>query len=199
MSAKSKSTASEGPPADAITRHFGQRLKHLRQERGWSLESLAGSSGVSRSMLSQIERQQANPTLAVALRIARAFGLTLGELVETPGVSPQVHVIRANDRAFHYHSDNSCDIRTLSPLNLEKDVEFYEIRLKKGGSLRSAPHFQGTREFLTVSRGSVRVESAGDGETLSTGDSASYRADVAHAIVNTGSEEAVLFLVVIYR
>lgn len=198
MPAKSKSSTSTGSP-DAITRHLGQRLKHLRQERGWSLESLAGSSGVSRSMLSQIEREQANPTLAVALRIARAFGLTLGELVESPGASPQVHVIRANDRAFHYHSDNYCDIRTLSPLHLEKDVEFYEIRLKKGGALRSASHFQGTREFLTVSRGHVRVESSGDGETLAPGDSASYRADVPHAIVNTGPEEAVLFLVVIYR
>lgn len=198
MPAKSKTTSAT-PPADAITRHFGQRLKHLRQERGWSLESLAGSSGVSRSMLSQIERQQANPTLAVALRIAQAFGLSLGELVESPGASPQVSVIRSNDRAFHYHSDNHCDIRTLSPLHLEKDVEFYEVRLKKGGALRSAPHFQGTREFLTVSRGQVRVESAGDGEPLAPGDSASYRADVPHAIVNTGQEEAVLFLVVIYR
>jgi transcriptional regulator with XRE-family HTH domain len=199
MPAKSKTPASAGQPADAITRHFGQRLKHLRQERAWSLESLAGSSGVSRSMLSQIERQQANPTLAVALRIARAFGMSLGELVEAPGASPQVHVIRSNDRAFHYHSDDHCDIRTLSPLHLEKDVEFYEIRLKKGGALRSAPHFQGTREFVTVAHGHVRVESAGDGDALSPGDSASYRADVPHAIVNTGTDEAVLYLVVIYR
>ena len=150
-------------------------------------------------MLSQIEREQANPTLAVTLRIAQAFGMSLGELVQEPGASSSVTVIRSNDRAYHYHSDDFCDIRTLSPLNLEKDVEFYEIRLKRGGSLRSAPHFQGTREFLTVSRGTVCVESAGDREVLHTGDSASYRADVAHAIINTGDGEAVLFLVDIYR
>lgn len=199
MPAKSTPSLSSDQSADTISRHLGQRLRQLRAARGWSLESLAGSSGVSRSMLSQIEREQANPTLAVTLRIAQAFGMSLGELVEEPGASSAVSVIRSTDRAYHYHSDGLCDIRTLSPLNLEKDVEFYEIRLQKGGALRSAPHFQGTREFLTVAHGTVRVESASDTEVLHPGDSASYRADVAHAIVNTGDDEAVLYLVDIYR
>jgi quercetin dioxygenase-like cupin family protein len=84
-------------------------------------------------------------------------------------------------------------------LNLEKDVEFYEVQLQPGGALRSAPHFGGTREFLTVQKGQVQVQSAGDSETLNPGDSASYRADVPHAIVNVGKGEAVVFLVDIYR
>ena len=108
-------------------------------------------------------------------------------------------VIRANDHTYHYRSDQDCRIRTLSPLNLEKDVEFYEIRFQAGGALRSAPHFEGTREFLTVQKGRVRVESAGDAEELSPGDSASYRADVEHAIVNSGRSDAAVFLIVIYR
>ena len=124
------------------------------------LESLANASGVSRSMLSQIEREKANPTLAVTLRIARAFGLTLGELIEMPGAASSVTVIRANDHTYHYRSDKDCRIRTLSPLNLEKDVEFYEVRLQPGGALRSSPHFEGTREFLTLQKGRLRIESA---------------------------------------
>jgi len=90
-------------------------------------------------------------------------------------------------------------IRTLSPLHLEKDVELYEIQLQAGGALRSAPHFAGTREFLTVQKGQVRVESAADRDRLSAGDSATYRADVPHAIVNAGRGETVVFLAVIYR
>lgn len=174
-------------------------MKNLRAARGWSLEALATASGVSRSMLSQIEREQANPTLAVTLRIARAFGLTLGELLELPGAASSVTVIRADDHAYHYRSDKDCRIRTLSPLNLEKDVEFYEVRLQPGGALRSSPHFEGTREFLTLQKGRLRIESAGDAEELNAGDSASYRADVPHALVNTGKSEAVVFLNVIYR
>ena len=185
-------------PAQAAER-LGARLKKLRMERGWSLETLADSSGVSRSMLSQIERNQANPTLAVTLRIARSFGMTIGELVEHPGASTAVTVIRAADRAYHFRSDQNCTIRTLSPLNLEKDVEFYEVLLRPGGELRSAPHFEGTREFLTVEKGRVRIESGEDVETLERGDSASYRADVPHALVNVSKGESVLFLVDIYR
>src|SRR6267154_1494347 len=177
-----KSRGSPSPP-DAISRHLGSRVKHLRAGRGWSLEALAAASGVSRSMLSQIEREQANPTLAVTLRIARAFGLTLGELLELPGAASSVTVIRAEDHAYHYRSDKHCQIRTLSPLNLEKDVEFYEVRLQSGGALRSSPHFEGTREFLTVQTGRLRIESASDAEELEPGDSASYRADVPHALI----------------
>jgi transcriptional regulator with XRE-family HTH domain len=186
-------------PTDALHRHLGGRVRHLRTDRGWSLEMLANASGVSRSMLSQIEREQANPTLAVTLRIARAFGLSLGELLESPGASSAVTVIRAEDRAYHYRSDQDCQIRTLSPLNLEKDVEFYEVRMQPGGALRSAPHFEGTREFLTVQKGRLQVESGSDAEELNPGDSASYRADVAHALVNAGKTEAVVYLIVIYR
>ena len=186
-------------PADAISRHLGSRVKQLRADRGWSLEALAAASGVSRSMLSQIEREQANPTLAVTLRIARAFGLTLGELLELPGAASSVTVIRANDHTYHYRSDKDCRIRTLSPLNLEKDVEFYEVRLQRGGALRSSPHFEGTREFITVQQGQLRIESASDVEALEAGDSASYRADVPHALLNVGKGEALAFLIVIYR
>ncbi|MGK0199055.1 MAG: quercetin dioxygenase-like cupin family protein, partial [Yoonia sp.] len=95
--------------------------------------------------------------------------------------------------------DKDCSIRTLSPLDLEKDAEFYELRLKEGGSLRSAAHFEGTREFLTVQRGKVRVESGNDTEELNRGDSGNYRADQPHAIVNLGRGEAVALLVVVYR
>jgi quercetin dioxygenase-like cupin family protein len=125
--------------------------------------------------------------------------LSLGELLEAPGAGSAITVIRADDHAFHYRSDKDCRIRTLSPLNLEKDVEFYEVRLQPGGALRSAPHFEGTREFLTVQKGRVRIESAADAEELGPGASASYRADVAHAIINAGKGEAVVFLIVIYR
>jgi transcriptional regulator with XRE-family HTH domain len=190
-----KTDASHDPDIDSIAR----RLKRLRADRGWSLERLSAACGVSRSMLSQIERDQANPTLAVALRIAAAFGMTIGELVgDTRKRSSAIEVIRADDPAHHYRNDADCRIRTLSPLHLEKDVEFYEVELTAGGTLRSQPHFRGTREFLTVERGRVRIKSGEDVSELGPGDSANYPADVPHAIENAGKREAVMFLVVRY-
>src|SRR6476660_6971728 len=97
MGKKRKTSQARTVPEDAITRHLGGRVKHLRGARGWSLEALSNGSGVSRSMLTQIERDRANPTLAVTLRIAQAFGMSLGDLLEVPGATSSVNIIRADD------------------------------------------------------------------------------------------------------
>ena len=118
-----------------------------------------------------------------------------------PHDSPQIHRTdrRAADRTYHFRSDDACQVRTLSPLHLEKDVEFYEVRLQPGAALTSAAHYHGTREFVTVEAGQVRLTAGRDVVDLARGDSGSYPADVPHEIANVGRSAAVLFLVVIYR
>jgi len=197
MAARAPAAKPSSP--ESVSRHLCERVRDLRRKKGWTLEQLSAACGVSRSMLSQIERNRTNPTLAVAYRIARAFGISIGDLVDLPGATTGLDVIRAEDRTFHFRSDKDCRIRTLSPLHLEKDVEFYEVTLRPGGSLRSAPHFEGTREFLTVQQGTVRVTSGTDSCELQRGDSAHFRADVPHAIANIGKGDAVAFLVDIYQ
>jgi transcriptional regulator with XRE-family HTH domain len=179
--------------------HLSARLKQLRSDRKWSLDALSQASGVSRSMLSEIERGNVNPTLAVTYAIARAFNMQIGEFLETPQATSNLQVIRRGDQSYHYRSDEHVRIRTLSPLPLEKDVEFYEVTLQPGGVLASAAHYAGTREFLTVEKGRIRVTSGGDSSDLDRGDSVSYRADVPHEIANRGTGEAIVFLVDIYR
>jgi transcriptional regulator with XRE-family HTH domain len=197
--ARKPKTTSTQADAESINEDLGRRVKKLRADRGWSLEELASVSGVSRSMLSEIERERANPTLSVTYRIARAFGLTLQNLIESADSASSIQVTRAEDRAQIFRSDKQCQIRTLSPLNLEKDLEFYEVRLPVDGALASQPHVDGTREFLIVKDGSIDLQSGNFTERLAKGDSATYRADVAHSITNSGNQESVLFLVVLYR
>jgi transcriptional regulator with XRE-family HTH domain len=185
--------------AEEVSRHVCRRIHQLRQQRGWSLDVLSRASGVSRSMLSQIERELANPTLAVTVRIASALGLSMSELVDQASPAPGIEIIRADDRSHIFRSDQNCSIRTLSPLHLEKDVEFYEVLLQPGGALRSAAHFEGTREFLTVQKGRVTLVSGDESSELNRADSASYRADVPHEIRNSSRAAAQVFLVVIYQ
>ena len=185
--------------AETVGKALCERVRSLRKRRGWTLDELSAASGVSRSMLSEIERERANPTLVVAYRIAEAFGLTLSELVEGPSAKHRISVIRAADPTYHYRTDERCRIRTLSPLHLEKSVEFYELTLQPGASLRSQPHFEGTQELLTVQRGSLLVAAADTEESLAAGDSAHYPADVPHSIENRSQEEAIAYLVVTYQ
>ena len=197
--ARKASKTSAATDVESINEDFGRRVKKLRADHGWSLEELAALSGVSRSMLSEIELERANPTLNVIYRISRAFGLSLPDLIESADSASSIQVTRANDNAQIFRTDKQCHVRTLSPLNLEKDIEFYEVRLPLGGALTSQPHVDGTREVLIVKNGGVNLQSGNFNESLAKGDSATYRADVAHSISNSGKREAVLFLVVLYR
>lgn len=189
----------QSPEQGSAGQRLCDRVIRLRKEHKLTLEQLAAASGVSRSMLSQIERGRANPTLAVTHRIARTFGLTIGELVDEPNSRPTIELVHADDPTNLFRSDDECTIRTLSPLHMEKNVEFYEIRIAASGRLRSAPHFQGTRELLTVTQGAAHVTSGGHACRLNTNDSAHYRADVPHEIENVGDAELVCFLVVTYK
>ncbi len=185
--------ATSDPSAPAA--NLGGRVRAMRTERGWSLQQLADTSGVSRSMLSQIERNEANPTVMVGLAIARALGASLDELVSTAPDSSPLEVVRGDDPANVYRADESCRLRTLSPLSAHRELEFYEIELPSGGELRSAPHFAGTHEFLTLHEGEVTIEAGDHSARLQAGDSVSYPADVPHAIVNVGDSPALAFLI----
>jgi transcriptional regulator with XRE-family HTH domain len=202
MSSKLRKTAANRPGATPTGESVGEvlcsRVRELRNKKGWTLEEMSAACGVSRSMLSEIERGRANPTLAVAYRIALAFGMSLGELVELPNVTHRLDVIRADDQSYYFRADRYCRIRTLSPLHLEKSVEFYEVVLHGGAALKSEPHFEGAKELLTVQQGAVRVRSGEEAVELAVGDSAHYPADVLHAVENLGPDDAVLFLVVTY-
>ncbi len=182
--------------ADPASEALCNRVTELRKKKSLTLEQLANASGVSRSMLSQIERGQANPTLAVTYRIAQAFGISIGELVDQPWSSANIEVVHGDDPNNLFRMDKECQIRTLSPLHMEKTIEFYELRLKPGSQLKSAPHFEGTKELLTITSGDALVFSGTNSRQLKTGDSAHYRGDLEHAIQNNGKEELLCYLVV---
>jgi transcriptional regulator with XRE-family HTH domain len=178
----------------ALGANFGARVRELRQERRWSLEALAHASGVSRSMLSEVERGEASPTLSLAIAIARALGTRLGDMVDG-GHESELHVVRHNDPAYDYRTEGDCQIRTLSPLVPDRTIEYYRLDFTRGGELRSQPHFTGTREIVYVDVGRIRVESGGDDVVLTAGDSVTFAADVPHAIVNVGRSRARAYLI----
>jgi len=179
--------------------NIGLRVRDRRKRAGLSLDSLARASGVSKAMLSQVEQNKANPTVVVMYKIAQGLGIELGELMGLDRPRRRFEVIRADDSNQLFVANEQVTLRTLSPLSMEKDVEFYEVHLGSGGRLESPPHFQNTEEYLTVAQGRVVLASADEEVTLRKGDSAHYSADVQHSIVNPGRGDARVFLVVKYR
>jgi transcriptional regulator with XRE-family HTH domain len=178
---------------------IGGRVKMHRKRAGMSLDALARASGVSKAMLSQIEQNKANPTVVVMWKISNGLRVDLGQLMGLPRDRRRFEVIRADDPKQVFSSNEKVTLRTLSPLSMEKDVEFYEVLLAPGGELDSAPHFQNTEEYLTVAQGRVVLSCAGEQVVLRKGDSAHYSADLPHRIANVGRAAAHGYLVVKYR
>jgi len=181
---------------------LGPQLQEARKRSHLTLEQLAQISGISKSMLSQIERGQANPTFATLWNIAHALGLDIGSMIGEvePGEAPssKVEVMRAHSTPTLRSADGRCVLRIVSPVETASRVEWYQLNMDQGGLLESEPHAFGTVEHLTCLSGDIRVVSGADEQRLAPGDTARYRGDVPHAIGNIGDGGAVALLVLLY-
>ena len=100
-----------------VNARLARRLRALRDEQALSLEALAARSGVSRSNISLIERNESSPTAAVLDKLAAAFGVTLGSLFEdepSKGAPPSP-LARASDQAVWSDPESGYVRRNLSP------------------------------------------------------------------------------------
>ena len=188
------------PPLAAEPPRVGPALAALREQRALSLDELSRRAGVSKSMLSQIERSQANPTVAVVWRLANALGVPLAELLDDAPRSepPAITVVPAADTPTLGAADARCQLRILGPIELAGQFEWYELTLQAGASLESAGHEPGSREHLSALAGSIEIQSGEALARLKPGETARYAADRPHAIRNNGRGVAQALLVVLH-
>ena len=192
-SAPSATASAAAPPAGAI----GERVRALRDAAGLSLRDLGERSGVSAPMLSQVERGETSPTLAVAAKIARGLELTLSQLLR---LDEQAHVVvvpagRGRTRARAGHR-----VEELTPPlpGQRADVSRHVLEpgTATGGAGDPPLHEPGARETAVVLSGAVALEIDGECHELSRGDSVTFDADLPHRFVNPGAERAELLAVV---
>ena len=172
-------------PSNAeVTQRLATRLKNERTSKGLSLEALAKLSGVSRSMLSQIERGEASPTVASLWNLTNALKVDFAELLdaEKSEEKPIIEVLRQSQIPVIHRQENGFLIRILSAPEDVGETEVYDITFEKDGLLDSSPHRDGCVEHLTVYSGSVTVTSDGQSAELNAGDTARYKADLEHSI-----------------
>ena len=195
MNLRNRRAASAAEPP-----RVGDTLSALRQSRALSLDELSRMAGVSKSMLSQIERAQANPTVAVVWRLANALGVPISELLENPSARPvpAVSLVPLQATPTLRNPEGSCELRILGPLALAGRFEWYALSLEPGGALVSEPHESGTQEHLTLVAGSIEVASGDERQRLKPGETARYAGDRPHAIRNVGKMSATGWLVVVH-
>ncbi|MEL6839365.1 MAG: XRE family transcriptional regulator [Pseudomonadota bacterium] len=177
-----------------ITTRLAERLKDERKGKGLSLDALANLSGVSRSMLSQIERGESSPTVASLWNLTRALNVDFSALLdeESQPVPLIREVVKADTIPQIHNRAAGCTIRILSASGDVGGTEVYDIDFQSGAALESTPHEFGCVEHLTVLAGQLRVVSGGETASVAEGDTVRYAADVEHAIIAETAARALL-------
>lgn len=173
---------------------IGKNVRRLRKRMNYSLDQLSGRCGVSKGMLSQIEGDRTNPTLATIWKIANGLGIPLEELFDAPGPS-LFEPVHADQVTIVQSENGQGTFRIISPLTV-REVETYFMEIDVGGEVVSPSHTPGTIEILYISQGQCEVVSGGNVTTMNEGDSITYQADLTHGFRNKGDVPLQGFLTV---
>ena len=181
---------------DAVTsERLGGRVRELRRRRGLTLEGLAELSGVSRAMLSKVERGEKNPTLVVAAKIAEGLGVTLSRLA---GVERgRVILVPRDRRTVMRDPRTGFERQLLSPAPFGRGVEFIWNVIPEGStSGEFPPHREGVEQHIVVEKGRLRAILGEEEFVLEEGDAVYFEADVAHRFDNAGEGDCRYYLVI---
>lgn len=180
---------------------IGENILRIRTANGLTLNVLSERSGVSKAMLSQIESEKVNPTLATIWKIAHGLGVELQDLLSDDTAPSRTFSVNpgATDTTHRLETcENGVLIRVLSPLNMVEDLEMYMLTFQPHSELPSEPHYPGTQEFITVIKGQVNIQAGEHEADLKRGDFIVYHSDIEHTISNRSDQPVVLHMVVRY-
>ena len=191
-------SAIASPPAAPEIR-IGSRARALREGMDLSLRDLAERSGVSAQMLSQVERGETSPTLAVAARIAAGLELTLSQLLRLDE-GGAVSIVRAAERLRGGATARGHRYDVLTPAlpGQRAEVSLHTLTpgASTGGPGDPPMHEPGARETAVVAEGGLTLVCDGAPHDLREGDAVTFDADLPHHFENNTGADARFYAVV---
>ncbi len=181
---------------DEVSLRTGRAVKQHREAAGFSLRELAARSGISSSMISDIERGAKSPTVTTVVRIAQALGVSAASLIDGgSGPAPRIRVLRRGEGAG---GEDPAPWETLGAGAPGSRIDFVRYHIPPSTVLGpSEPHAPGTVEHVHVAAGTVRVTVGDETAELAAGDSCSCRVDALHGMENPDpSAEALIYVIV---
>jgi len=175
---------------DSPDRLIPRRVREERSQRGWTLAQLAERAGVSRAMISKIERGESSPTAALLARLGAAMGLGLSALMSAPR-APVPALRRVDDQAVWTDPESGYVRRLVSPPGGEGDAEIVAIELPAGKAVTFAPS-SGLRadEQVLLLEGALTLSGGDTTFDLRPGDCARFESDHVQTFRNDGTTVA---------
>ena len=178
-----------------IQKDIARNIRDIRERKKITLDAAAKLTGVSRSMLAQMEKGEVNPTISILWKIANGYKVSFTYLV-SPGDAPLL--IRSEEVSPLIEDGGRYINRPAFPFQEDRQFETYRIEIREGGCLQAQPHLEGAEEYITVFAGEVEIVAGSERFQLRPGDSLRFRADVNHAYRNIGSETVQLSMLIYY-
>lgn len=182
-----------------VTPALGKTIQRLRKAYKLSLGELSEQSGVAKSIISQIERNETNPTIGTVERLSRALDTTIGEVLKTDAGANFFEQQGRSGIPKLESEDGLCNLAIIGALDLVEYVQWYDFRAKPGGILESDPHQAGCVEHLYVIAGELEITVDGEVRQACAGQSIRYAGDRLHSIRNTGQGDAHATMVLVLR
>lgn len=176
---------------------LANNLRRLREEKKLSLDRLAELTGVSKSMLGQIERGESNPTVATVWKIAGGLKVSFTALIHSP--QPDTLVIQREAIEPFVEDAGRYRIYPFFPYEEGRPFEMYTVEMERGSYLSAEAHAAGTQEFITVLEGELTVRVGTEEFTVGQGEAIRFKADRPHAYHNSGQGMARLCMVIHYQ
>lgn len=180
-----------------ITNVVAINVKRLREQKKLTLNAAAEATGVSRSMLAQIEKGEVNPTIPVLWKIANGLKVSFTSLIESP--SEGIGIVRSGETEPLIEDEGRYKNYPVFPFATDKLFETYRILIEPNGHLEALPHLMGAEEYITVFTGEIEITVDDETFVLSKGDSIRFFADVAHGYKNLSETEAELSMLIYYN
>ena len=187
------------PAPKDIPPNFGKTIQRLRQAYNLSLGELAEQSGVAKSIISQIERNETNPTLATVWRLSQALDTRIEDVLRSEERPNFLDHAKSGATPLLVSEDGLCQLRIVGWLNTVDWVQWYWFEAQPGGVLESEPHQMGSVENLSVTEGELQVTVNDETRSAAAGETLRYRGDVNHVITNPGTEPAKAMMVNILK
>jgi XRE family transcriptional regulator, regulator of sulfur utilization len=177
-------------PGEGEGQALGATIQRLRKAYNMSLGELSEQSGVAKSIISQIERNETNPTLSTVVKLSRALDTTVDEVLRSGKATLFLEHQTKSGVPMLESQDGLCRLAIAGPLNLVDFFQWYDFHAKPEGVLDSNPHPPGTIEHLYLVSGSLDVTTGGETRSVKQGETLRFKADLPHRIVNTGGTDA---------
>ena len=179
-------------PTVDIERRVADRLKALRAGRGLTLDELAKQSGVSRSMISLIERAESSPTASVLDRLSAALGVTLASMFAEEAREDAQPVARRGEQTAWSDPETGYLRRNLSPPGFPSPIELVEVVLPAGARVAYDSGFRDppVDQQVWVIEGAIEVRVGDQVHQLEAGDCLAMRIDRPIGFRNRGVSAA---------